>query len=134
MRTLLVAACAFVLLAGCTVRDETSATTSAPPTTEGVMIVDSGASVPEAAASDFTTAILEDGTYQHERLELGPQTTIIWWNVDDLTHSVVSDDGGFAGSGPIPPGGEFVRTFQTLGEYSYHCRYHPDMKGTIIIQ
>lgn len=130
MRTLLVSAIAFVLLAGCTAREE--AATSTPEPTPGVMIVDSA--VPVAPPTDFTTAILEDGSYQHARLEVGPQTTIIWWNVDDLTHSVVSDTGAFAGSGPIPPGGDFARTFITPGEYTYHCRYHPDMSGTIIVK
>lgn len=133
MRAILLTASAFVLLAGCTAGDgheaPTTTTDAAPP---GTLVVDRPA--PPAAASDFTTAILEDGTYQHPHLEIGQQTTLIWWNVDDLVHSVVSDDGQFAGSGPIAQGEEFVRTFQTAGEYSYHCRYHVDMTGVIVVR
>lgn len=122
---------ALALLAGCAARDEPAATSATGPT-EGVLLRDSPEDAPRP--TEFTTAILEDGTFQHPRLELGRQTTLIWWNVDDLTHSVVSDDGQFAGSGPIPPGGEFMRTFQTAGTYAYHCRYHPEMQGTIVIE
>lgn len=130
MRVILCAVAAAVLLAGCTAGDETPTSTAegVPP---GTLVLDEPGS--PATPSDFTTAILEDGTYQHPRLEVGRQTTVIWWNVDDVVHSVVSDDGQFAGSGPIAQGEEFVRTFQTAGEFSYHCRYHPDMTGVIAV-
>lgn len=82
--------------------------------------------------SDLRTAIA-GGAFAQERLDVGRQATITWTNLDAATHSVVSDDGSFAGSGPIPPGGEFSRTFLTAGEFPFSCRYHPDMKGTLVV-
>lgn len=119
-----------VALAGCSAHDPPSGAASSTEI-PGVMIVENA--TPQAPY-DYTTAILEGGAYQHERLDALVEATIIWWNVDDEVHSVVSDDGQFAGSGPIPPGGEFVHTFLTAGDFAYHCRYHPEMKGIVIVR
>lgn len=127
MRATLLFAIGLGLVAGCL--GAPASTTEAP--IPGVLVVDrDNPSVPY----EFTTAILEDGTYQHDRIDAFTQATITWWNVDDEVHSVVSDDGQFAGSGPIAPGGEFVRTFQTAGDYKFHCRYHANMTGIVVVR
>ena len=132
MRSLLLLAIASALLAGCTIPDPgTSATVEAEDPTPGVLIVTSSGA-PQTPAQ-FTTAILEGGRYQHERLDALIDTTIVWWNVDDEVHSVVSDEGTFAGSGPIAPGGEFAHTFLAPGEHRYHCRYHDAMRGVVVV-
>lgn len=83
-------------------------------------------------AYELVTTI-RDGAFTHPRLDAAEGTTVHWRNTGDLVHSVVSTDGQFAGSGPIAQGEEFARTFQRVGEYPYHCRYHPDMTGVIVI-
>lgn len=128
MRKLPLLALAAALLAGCTAA-ETSARTEAPAAARFAP-----APPPlEPEPYEFTTAIVDDA-YQHPRLDAFVHATIRWWNTDNETHSVVSDDGQFPGSGPIAPHGEFVHTFLRAGDYAFHCRYHPEMTGTIIVR
>lgn len=83
----------------------------------------------------FVTRILPGGVYEHPRLDAATQATIVWRNDDAQTHSVVSVDGQFAGSGPVAPGGEFRHTFLTPGDFAYHCRYHSDaMRGIVVVR
>lgn len=86
-----------------------------------------------AGPSELRTAIVP-GAFAQPYIEAPKLVTVIWANEDSVTHSVVSTDGAFAGSGPIPPGGEFSRTFLTSGEFPYHCRYHGDMAGLLVVQ
>lgn len=87
---------------------------------------------PVGGAMQFETNIL-NGEFQHRRITAAPGITVRWTNLDSETHSVVSADGTFAGSGPISPGGEFTRTFLTPGEHFFMCRYHGDMNGVVVI-
>ena len=36
-------------------------------------------------------------------------------------------------AGPISPGDTFDNAFDTSGEFGYHCKIHPFMKGVIIV-
>lgn len=129
MRQLLLLVLGGVLLAGCT----SEPTASFAPETSDPMSPESVSDAYSPGPYEFTTTIL-DGRYQHVRLDAFLDGTIRWWNVDDEVHSVVSDDGTFAGSGPIAPGSEFAYTFLTPGDYAFHCRYHPDMTGVVVVR
>lgn len=121
MRGLLLAAAILpTILAGCT--DPNAATADLPP----------GAHV-RGEPYDFSTDIRDTG-FEHPRLDAFIQAHISWRNAGKETHSVVSDDGRFAGSGPITPGAAFGFTFLQTGDYAYHCRYHPDMKGVVVVR
>ena len=95
-----------------------------PPTTEPPAL-------PEGPSEYRTT--MRESAFSEGRIEAPKLVTVFWVNEDSVTHSVVSTDGQFAGSGPIPPGGEFSRTFLTAGEFPYHCRYHGNMAGTLVV-
>lgn len=66
------------------------------------------------------------------------QTSIRWVNVT-ATHHTVTHDGCVNGgmcvfdSNPIPPDGQFEVLALPPGEYSYHCRLHPVMRGKLIV-
>lgn len=135
MRRLPLLALGVALLAGCTSPQTASMqnSTNEVGLSPGLEIVPLDAP-PMGAPYEFTSAILADGILQHPRLDAQTQATIRWWNVDDQTHSIVSDDGMFTGSGPIPSGGEFAFTFQRAGDYTYHCRYHSGMTGIVVVR
>lgn len=61
-------------------------------------------------------------------------TTITWTNKEKTTHTVTSDSGGILNSDDINKGQTFSYTFTTAGTYKYHCKYHYNMIGTIIVQ
>ena len=58
---------------------------------------------------------------------------VLWTNDDTIEHTVTADDGSFD-SGPISPGDNFDSTFDTLGDFSYHCSIHPFMTGVVIVE
>lgn len=82
---------------------------------------------------DFTTAILDTG-FQHERLEIPAGGILRWWNVDARVHAVAADDGRFPPSGPLDQHAEWEHRFDEAGEYAYHCPYHPEMRGLVLVR
>lgn len=56
---------------------------------------------------------------------------VAWTNGDETAHTVTFDDASVAGSGNLNPGTTFESTFATAGSFSYHCKIHPGMKGTV---
>lgn len=60
------------------------------------------------------------------------ESTVFWTNEDAIEHTVTSDEGLFD-SGPISPGDTFDNTFDSTGEFGYHCSIHPFMTGVVIV-
>lgn len=59
--------------------------------------------------------------------------TVMFANVDDVNHTFTADDGSW-GTGTLKPLQNFVRLFDTAGTYTFHCSYHPEMTGTVIVE
>lgn len=60
-------------------------------------------------------------------------TTVTWTNKDAMAHTVTSDNDLFD-SGSISSGGTYMHQFTATGTYTYHCKIHPAMTGTIVVQ
>ena len=58
---------------------------------------------------------------------------VIWTNTYSTSHTVTSDDGTSFLSGPLSSGDTFQHTFNSVGEFDYHCDYHNSMTGTITV-
>jgi plastocyanin len=56
--------------------------------------------------------------------------TVVWHNVDTVTHRVVLDDGKLD-TGNIAPGA-FSQPMTLVAPGGYHCSIHPPMVGTIV--
>jgi len=48
--------------------------------------------------------------------------------------TTTSDNRDVFQSGAISPGSSFSHTFTTAGEFAYHCEFHPNMTGTIVVK
>ncbi len=64
---------------------------------------------------------------------IGVNNTVKWSNMDSAVHTVTANGGSFD-SGDIAAGGTYTHTFTTPGTYSYHCKYHSWMTGTVIVK
>ncbi len=78
-------------------------------------------------------------TFSPATITIKAGATVTWKNVTSVAHTVTSDDGGKAfdsgTSNPIAAQtGTFSFTFKTPGTFTYHCTFHPFMKGTVIVQ
>ena len=60
-----------------------------------------------------------------------------WRNLDAVEHTLVPDTASlpeFVTTGPLPPGGEQSFVMATLGRTTFHCKDHPQMTGTVVVQ
>jgi len=55
---------------------------------------------------------------------------VTWTNLDDVPHNVVSTERKFT-SPVLDTGQTFSFTFKEPGTYSYFCKIHPMMTGTV---
>ncbi len=93
----------------------------------------SAAAASSATAADGPTITIADMAYG-EPLTVAPGTTINLVNKDTAEHSVTSDtadvfsqdvDGGESKSMMAP---------SQPGSYAFHCKYHPNMHGTLVVK
>ena len=58
--------------------------------------------------------------------------TVTWTNNGSRPHTVTADDGSFD-SGRLDPGEQFSQAFDQPGTFTYHCGFHPEMQGTVVV-
>ncbi len=89
--------------------------------------------------NDFTPISIENMVFQG--LDSGAASTVTnihvgetvrFTNNDSVDHAAVADDNSW-GSGTLKPGESYVQRFKTEGTYTYHCYYHPEMTGSIVV-
>ena len=86
---------------------------------------------------------LNDKAFSPNPLKIKVGNTITWINKDNTIHTVTSgtpnspDAGQLFDSGLtslITPSKSFSHKFTNPGEFSYFCRLHPNMVGTIEVE
>ena len=65
------------------------------------------------------------------RVQAGERVT--WINCDVDAHTSTADGGEWT-SPLMVPGDVFTQTFDTPGDFSYHCEPHPFMTGRVIVE
>jgi len=60
--------------------------------------------------------------------------TVTWQNQESDTHTVTSDAGTELSSGNMTRFVRYSHTFNNPGSYSYHCAFHEQMTGVIIVE
>jgi plastocyanin len=76
---------------------------------------------------------IQDMAFNPGTITVKAGTTLKWTNKDSVTHTVTADDNSFD-SGDIAVNGTFSHTFSTAGTFAYHCKIHPSMKASVVIQ
>lgn len=101
---------------------------STAPTTQ------TGTSASAPATADQVT--IKNYQFKPSETKVKTGTTITWTNQDDTKHNIAYDSGTLMGQeGPLFGRGEtYTMTFDQPGTYNYHCRPHPYMKGTVIVE
>jgi plastocyanin len=97
-----------------------------------------------APALAASAVVISNFAYVPPSITVPAGTTVTWTDHDPFGHSVTSDTGAFDSSpsncsptqstGCLQPnGGTFSFTFSSPGTFTYHCRVHSFMHGTIIV-
>jgi len=72
--------------------------------------------------------------YDKPNLVVQPGNIVVWTNVGEIEHSVVSDNDHF-NSGVLRPGESFSMKFEYPGTYPYYCMDHRGwMTGVVIVK
>jgi plastocyanin len=73
-----------------------------------------------------------DFAFEPGTLTVAAGATVTWTNEGSRPHTVTADDGSFD-SGRLDPGEQFSQTFDQPGTFAYHCGFHPEMQGSIVV-
>jgi len=77
--------------------------------------------------------------YSPTFVHINTNTSISWENPTSALHSITHDDcrnGAQCAfdSGPLGPNSNFTVHQLSPGSYSYHCSFHPIMRGVLIVK
>jgi hypothetical protein len=59
--------------------------------------------------------------------------SVTWTNNDTMAHTATADDDSWD-TGSLAQGASESLTFDTAGEFAYHCEFHSNMTGTVVVQ
>jgi plastocyanin len=102
-----------------------------------VMITGVGVAVAAGAKEDDSKeqkVSIKDLKYNPGSITIKSGQTVVWTNNDDKDHTVIGDTDKKFKSENLGPGDKYTYTFSKSGKFPYHCKYHPRMKGTVIVQ
>jgi plastocyanin len=84
------------------------------------------------ATGSGTAVAISGFSFQPNSATASSGSFVTWTNQDGTTHTVTFDNGPDCGS-VSSGGGTVTAQFTAPGSYSYHCKIHPTMKGTIVV-
>ncbi|HEV7168446.1 MAG TPA: cupredoxin domain-containing protein [Micrococcaceae bacterium] len=124
------AAAAVLLLAGCS--SGGGAAAPAAPASQAPSVSTGGSGQSGQAAVDAIT--IKDFGYQAPT-SVAPGSTVTVTNMDPQSHTVTSDDGSSFDAVVAGDGGTATFKAPTKpGTYKYHCTYHGNMHGTLVVK
>jgi len=71
--------------------------------------------------------------FEPSELEVTPGDTVVFENLDFVPHTITEADRAWD-SGSVAPDSVWVLVVRTGGVVRYECRFHPGMKGTLVIR
>lgn len=86
------------------------------------------------AATEAVMVNIQDFAYIPDPVEVPVGATVTWTNSDAAPHTATAQDRDVLQSGTLDQGESFSQTFAEAGTFDYFCEFHPDMKGTIVVQ
>jgi len=105
--------------------------------TAGAAVLAGGDEPTEATAgpAEMTdTVTIDDFEFMPPAAAVQAGTEIAVDNVDDVGHTLSSEDGGVFDTGGIAAGDSSTVTVDKPGEYPYICEFHPTMHGTLTVE
>ena len=73
-----------------------------------------------------------DFAFQPAAIFVTPGETVTWYNSGAADHTVDANSGAFD-SPTLTPGASFSQTFTSGGVFPYHCDFHPNMRGMVVV-
>jgi plastocyanin len=70
--------------------------------------------------------------YQPATITIAAGDSVVWTNDDGVEHTATGIRNDWE-TGSLARGTSNGITFPYPGEYAYYCRWHPGMRGTVIV-
>lgn len=115
------------LVAGCGDDEEPAGTGSSSADSEAAPSGDTGGdeSADQVEIAEFL--------YEPEAVTVDAGTELTWTNADAAPHTATADDSSFD-TGTLEKGDSESQTFDKPGTYTYYCRFHAFMNGTVAVR
>jgi plastocyanin len=126
------AALGVAALAGCGGSDGGS--TAAPAASTSAPAASTAAAAPAAKASKRVAVAIKDFDYTPKKLSVAKGATVTWTNADPANHTVTFDAGAMKSLGNQRQGSKRSMRFAAAGTFAYHCDFHPNMHGTVVVR
>jgi plastocyanin len=101
-----------------------------PSATGAPAAVETPGNVAPAAAK----VTIESLKYSPDTTQISSGETVEWVNNDLTPHTVTSGGGSELNSGSIDVGTTWRHTFNHPGTFPYFCKFHPEMKGSVVVK
>lgn len=106
-----------------------------------VIVTGVGSNWAASSTSLYAEIVMEDGSPYYVPVSATVISGIpIRWDNPTPTHHTVTHNGCIEDghpclfdSGPVPPGAQFSVPGLPAGQYGYHCRIHPIMRGLLTV-
>jgi plastocyanin len=85
------------------------------------------------APNSTTTVEISNNAFIPDQLNVAPGTTVTFANRDNVPHTATSDNKLFD-SGELAPGASYPVVLDGAGTVTYHCKLHPEMRGSIVVE
>jgi len=86
-----------------------------------------------ARAQTTHTVTIKNMAFSPANLTISAGDTVTWVNEDGARHSAWDDSGNAFDTGLLGRGESASLTFGSAGSFSYRCRPHGNMRGTITV-
>ncbi len=126
------AALAFAGVAGCGNDDAGDQTVATPSSTEEETSSE-GTPAKEPTTGTGDSVEIVEFLYDPEEITVPAGTTITFTNQDTAPHTATADDSSFDTEN-LGKGDSAEETFDTPGTYTYYCRFHVFMKGSVVVE
>lgn len=135
-RNLLLPALGVVALAGCGGSKDSATTSSATTSSSAAAapVATTQAAAAPAAGAKTVAVTIKDFEYGPTKVTVAKGGTISWKNVDPANHTVTFDTGSMKSLGNQRTGVKRSMRFAKAGTFAYHCDFHPNMHGTVVVR
>ena len=103
--------------------------TSTPTATATITLTPTSTPTPTITVEPGKVSIV-DFAFQPAEITIHVGEKVEWENTGQMNHTATSDTGVWD-SGVLAPDQKFSFTFDTVGDYPYHCTLHLNMTGII---
>jgi plastocyanin len=76
--------------------------------------------------------MIVDFAFDPSAIFVSPGETVTWYNAGGAMHTVDSNTEAFE-SPTLNPGSSYSVTFDSVGFFPYHCDFHPNMTGIVVV-